>query len=41
MILADSGIIPPKEWEHDKKMTDEYGNTVGILLAENGVIPPK
>ena len=41
MILADNGIIPPKEWEHNKKLIDEDGNTVGILLASNGVIPPK
>ena len=26
MILASTGIIPPKEWEHDKFIKDKYND---------------
>ena len=26
MILASRGIIPPKEWEHDKFIKDKYND---------------
>lgn len=40
MYLAINGIIPPKEWEHDKLLKDSYGNTVAIYLSEKGIVPP-
>lgn len=33
MILAYNGIIPPKEWNHNPEMKDDYGCTVSMLLA--------
>ena len=33
MILADFGIIPPKEWYHDPTLCDEKGDTVAMILA--------
>ena len=33
MILANNGIIPPKEWEHDKFMKDVEKYTVAELLS--------
>ena len=41
MILASSGFIPPKEWEHKKTLTSVGGSTVALRLAEYGIIPPK
>ena len=34
MILAENGIIPPKEWEHDKFIKDDEKYTVAELLSE-------
>ena len=28
MILADNGIITPKEWEHDKFIKDKHNKTM-------------
>ena len=41
MILAENEIIPPKEWEHDKLLKNNFGSTVAILLSWKGIIPPK
>ena len=41
MILAMSGIIPPKEWIHDSTLCDNFGNTVAMVLAWYGTIPLK
>ena len=40
MILADKGIIPPSEWYHDPSLTNDKKETVAMLLARNGIIPP-
>ena len=37
MRLADNYIIPPKEYEHDPKLQDDNGNTVGYLLSRNNI----
>ena len=36
MKLAKDGIDIPKYWEHDKLLTNKDGETVAMLLAENG-----
>ena len=42
MCFALNKIIPPKEWQHDPNMIDNFNNcTVGMYLAGNGIIPPK
>ena len=45
MILASRGIVPPKEWEYREEerflIRDVNQNTVALLLAKNGIIPPK
>ena len=33
MILADNGIIPPKEWEHDKFIKGRFNGTVAEILS--------
>ena len=33
MKLAECGIEIPKYWEHDKLLTDNYGNTVAMHYA--------
>ncbi len=40
MYLADNGIIPPLEWQHDPEMKNTKGNTVAIKLAKHSIIPP-
>ncbi len=39
--LAYKGIIPPKEWEHDRNIIDINKWTVAHYLANSGIIPPK
>ncbi len=41
MYLTWKKITAPKEYYHDPIMTDMFGYTVAILLALNGIIPPK
>ena len=41
MLLADHGIISPKEWQHDPLMRDANDCTVAMILASAGIIPPK
>ena len=41
MIYANQGIIPPEEWEHNKTLQNNNGQTVAMILASNGVIPTK
>ena len=41
MYLADSNLNIPKQWEHDPTIQDIDGNTVAMLLANNGKIPSK
>lgn len=41
MILAANRIIPPKEWQHKPALRDDYGMTVAMYLARNGIYPPK
>ena len=33
--------IPDKKDYHNPNITDEYGLTVAMALASNGIIPPK
>ena len=33
MYFAMSGMIPPKEWEHDPELRNNEGYTVAMLLA--------
>ena len=40
MKLASNGIIPPKEWQHDKYLRDRWGNTVEFYLNRNGIDIP-
>lgn len=39
MIYASVGIIPPKEWEHDKFIKDYNDLTVAEILAYKGIVP--
>ena len=39
MILAGYGLIPPKEWQHDKNLEDIYEKTVALYLACAGIDP--
>ena len=41
MILAENGIIPPEEWEHNPYIKDISNDTVAMYLARKGIIPPK
>ena len=36
MRLAKDGIDIPKYWEHDKLLTDKYGQTVAMHYALMG-----
>ena len=33
MRLAYSGLIPPKDWEHDPNIQNNNGDTVAMILA--------
>lgn len=33
MRYASRGIIPPKEWEHDKFIENRYNRTVAEILS--------
>lgn len=33
MYLADHGILPPSQWEHDPLLGDSKGFTVAMYLA--------
>jgi len=35
IILAYKGIIPPKEWYHDKYLCDKDCHTVAYYLLKN------
>ena len=39
MLMADNAISPPEEWRHDSQLRDKLGNTVAMLLAQNGKVP--
>ena len=41
MLLAENGIIPPREWIHNPKLKDSFGWTVAMRLASSGIIPPE
>ena len=40
MYLAEHGIIPPKEWQHDPNLKNNYNDTVAMILANNIIVPP-
>ena len=39
MILAINNITIPNEWYHNPDLTNKYGYTVALCMAENGKIP--
>lgn len=41
MYSAIKGQIPDKAWEHDPLLKNEDGETVALILAKKGIIPPK
>ena len=41
MRLAEKGIIPPKIIHQNPELKNKYSYTVAMLLAKNGIIPPK
>ena len=41
MLLASNRIFPPKEYYHSPTLCGEYGETVAMILADNGIIPSK
>ena len=40
MYLAEKGIIPPKEWQHDPNIKDKWGKTVAYHLKYNNLPIP-
>lgn len=40
LYMAAHGHIPSKIWRHEPYVIDSKGNTVAMLLAQNGIIPP-
>ena len=40
MYMAAHGHIPSKIWRHEPYVIDSKGNTVAMLLAQNGIIQP-
>lgn len=41
MLLAQNGIIPPKQWEHNPKLHNNSEYTVATILLKNGIDVPK
>ena len=41
MRFAFSGLLPTKEWEHQSDIQNSVGETVAMILVENGIILPK
>lgn len=41
MLMANTHIIPPKEFYHEPSLMTPKHNTVAMLLAQGGIIPPK
>lgn len=41
MTLASKSIIPPREWYHDKYLTNNNGETVALLLSKNNINIPE
>ena len=41
MRMAIYKTIPDKYWNHDPKIQNDYGDTVAIKLAKEGIIPPE
>ena len=41
MTLAFSKKIPPKEFHHDPTLRNKYGETISMILSDNGIIPPE
>ena len=40
LYMAAHGHIPSKIWRCEPFVRDSKGNTVAMLLAQNGIIPP-
>ena len=41
MILLCHKITPPKDFYHKPELQDNNGNTVPMIFAKKGKIPPK
>ncbi len=41
MFLADKKLIAPKEYQHDPKIYNKYGNTVAVYLIMNNIKVPQ
>ena len=41
MILALNGVDIPQEWYHDPELKNIYGQTVAMIYAKNGIVPPE
>ena len=41
MILASRGIIPPKEWYHNRLLCNNIHHTVAYYLIRSYMLPPK
>ena len=40
MILANRRIVPPEEWNHSNTLINSKGETVAMLFAFKGMLPP-
>lgn len=40
MLIANTGIIPPHEWNHKFDLKNNNKQTVGMLIAKNGIYVP-
>lgn len=41
MWLVENDVEVPKCWEHDPDIRNKYGDSVGILIARKGIVPPE
>lgn len=41
MILANNGIIPPKQWHHDPLLKNSDKETVAKILINRKIMPPR
>ena len=40
MMLADEGIMPPREWMHNYNIKDSYDYTLKDCLQEHNLVVP-
>lgn len=41
MYIAGKGKIPDSQWNHNPEIKNVNGETVAIILASTGIIPPE